>query len=85
MGYETIFHLFGSCEKLKGLWEILNDTHYLLVSKHFDYRDFRCNLLQFDLATIQDIDRKYEKTLIYLNTAVNYNIWRYRNDIRYKF
>ena len=84
MGYETVFHLFGTCEKLKGLWTILRDTHYSLINENFDYNHMRCNF-KFDLVGISSVNKRYEKTLIYLNTVVNYNIWRYRNDIRYKF
>ena len=39
---------------------------------HFDFASTGCN-------------RQFEKALIYLNTVVNYSIWRHRNDIRYNF
>jgi len=84
VGYETVYHLFGTCEKLKGLWAILKNTHYQLFNEHFDYNFVRCNF-NFDLVNISLNQRRYEKTLVYLNTVVNYNIWRYRNDCRYRF
>ena len=43
VGYETVYHLFGSCEKLKGLWIILKDTHLLLCSEYYDYHFARIN------------------------------------------
>ena len=84
VGYETVFHLFGTCEKLKGLWNMLKNAHYGLANEYFDYngerRNFNC-----DLVNVTKINTRYEKTLVYLNSVVNYNIWRYRNDIRYRF
>ena len=30
-------------------------------------------------------NQTFEKTFIYLNSVVNYSIWKHRNDIRYNF
>ncbi len=83
VGYESINHLFGSCEKLKGLWEILTETHLLLTGKDFNY-EFARKQFHLDFASIK-LDRTYEKTLVFLNSVTNYNIWRHRNDIRHCF
>ena len=82
--YETTFHLFGVCEKLKGLWTILlRETHVLLTGEDFNY-EYQRNNLKLDLVSVQ-CNGRFEKTLVYLNTITNYSIWRHRNDIRYKF
>ena len=75
--------MFGTCQKLEGLWEILGGTHYALTSQSFDYRSRRRDF-QFDLVSMK-CNPSFEKTLVYLNTVANYSIWRHRNDIRYKF
>ena len=83
VGYETIHHLLGTCEKLRGLWVILNETHLSIVNENFDYGHERRNF-HIDLTSVS-CNRNFEKTLIYLNSIANYSIWRHRNDIRYKF
>jgi len=65
------------------MWTILSDAHKVLTSEHFDYRFVRSQY-HLDLASIK-CNKTYEKTLIYLNSVVNYSIWRHRNDIRYRF
>ena len=37
VGYETTFHLFGTCERLKGLWVILRNVHLSISQGDFDY------------------------------------------------
>ena len=36
-GYETINHFLGTCEKLKGLWVILQEVHACVFGIDFDY------------------------------------------------
>ena len=72
-----------SSKPQKGLWAILSDAHKVLTSEHFDYRFVRSQY-HLDLASIK-CNKTYETTLIYLNSVVNYSIWRHRNDIRYRF
>ena len=83
VGPESIYHLFGTCEKLKGLWVILRETHLLLTGEDFNY-EYQRKSFRLDL-TLTPCNEVYEKTLIYLSTIANYSIWRHRNDIRYKF
>ena len=60
----------------------LRETHLQLTHENFDYEYQRRNF-HIDMTTVS-CNREFEKTLVYLNTIVNYSIWRYRNDIRYK-
>ena len=84
VGYETIYHLLGTCEKLRGLWVILRETHFAISAIDFDYEYQRRNF-RIDLTSISCGNQAFEKTFIYLNSIVNYSIWKHRNDIRYNF
>ena len=83
VGYETTFHLFGTCEKLKGLWVILRNVHLSISQADFDYEYNRQNF-RIDLTNAL-CNQNFEKTHVYLNTIANYSIWRHRNDMRYNF
>ena len=83
IGPESIFHLFGTCEKLKTIWSMLKEVYFLVSNERFDFQYSRINL-KLDLTNIK-CSRIYEKTLVYLNSIVNYSIWKMRNDIRFKF
>ena len=83
VGPESIYHLFGTCEKLKGLWEILSEVHLFVTMESLNYKVMRRNF-HLDFSTVS-CNSVYEKSIIYLNTIANYSIWRHMNDIRYKF
>ena len=83
VGYETINHFLGTCEKLKGLWVILREVHACVFGIDFNIEYLRRNFC-IDLTNVS-INRNHEKTLVYLNTITNFSIWRHRNDMRYKF
>ena len=82
VGYETVHHLFGSCEKLKGLWDVLRKVHNSIFRVDFNYQ-YNRNNFRIDLTNVS-CNRNFEKTFVYLNTITNYSIWRHRNDIRYE-
>ena len=86
VGPESIFHVFGTCEKLEVLWKIASETVFLLTQKQFDFADIRRNLL-LDLVCVNlgAFDDNYEKLLIYLNTVLNHSIWKERNEIKFNF
>ena len=83
IGPESILHLFGSCEKLRIVWQVLNEVCFVVSNEHFDFQKYRGDF-KLDLTNIK-CNQTYEKTLIYLNSITNYAIWKMRNDIRYKF
>ena len=82
VGYETVHHLFGSCEKLKGLWDVLRKVHNSIFRVDFNYQ-YNRNNFRIDLTNVS-CNCNFEKTFVYLNTITNYSIWRHRNDIRYE-
>ena len=85
VGPESIFHMFGTCEKLKIIWKIASETVLSLTGKPFEFADIRKNLM-LDLVCVNlGKDNKFEKLLIYVNTVINYSIWKERNDIKFNF
>ena len=83
IGPESIFHLFGTCEKLKKVWEMLTEVWLVFANQNFDFHHCRQNW-QIDLTSVI-YSGVYERPLIYLNSIINYGIWKMRNDIRFKF
>ena len=83
VGPESIMHLFGSCEKLRFLWQFMSKVHFSLTTQHFDFEHARKNF-KIDLSSVPCV-KTYEKTLVYFCSVTNYTLWRIRNDIRYKF
>ena len=61
----------------------MKDTYFFLCSEYYDYHFARINS-NLDLVSVRSVKPAFEKTLIYLNTVVNYSIWRLRNDIKYR-
>ena len=55
-----------------------------LEIEYYNYHFARINS-NLDLVSVRSVKPAFEKTLIYLNTVVNYSIWRLRNDIKYRF
>ena len=85
VGPESIFHIFGTCEKLGPIWKVASETILAVTHKQFDFADIRKNLM-LDLVCVNvGSDRKFEKLLIYLNTVINHSIWKERNDIKFNF
>ena len=86
IGPESVFHLFGSCEKLKPLWKIATETVLFVTNRAYDFEGERKNMIT-DLvhANLGNRRDKFEKFLIYFNTILNYAIWKERNEIKFEF
>ena len=86
IGPESIFHLFGGCEKLKNLWEIVSETVVIVTGWNFDFQNVRKNLL-LDLVhtNLGNGSVNFEKFMIYFNTIINHSIWKERNEIKFQF
>ena len=85
VGPESIFHLFGTCEKLKELWTIASETVHFLTGRNFDFGYLRINLI-LDLVSVNlNGFNKFEKMLIYFNSIINHSIWKLRNQIKFEF
>ena len=85
VGPEAILHMFGTCEKLRIVWKVASETVLSLTHKQFEFADIRRNFM-LDLVCVNlGKDNKFEKLLIYINTIINYSIWKERNDIKFNF
>ena len=70
VGPESIWHMFGTCEKLQVVWKIASETVFCLTNKFFDFANSRKGL-QLDLVNSNlGKDHKFEKFLIYFNTII---------------
>ena len=85
VGPESIFHLFGTCQKLDMLWKISSEVVLKLTNFCIDFsilrRDFNVDLVS---VNIMSKNKNLEYLLIYFNTVINYSIWKERNEIKYK-
>ena len=61
----------------------MSAVHYRLTNHVCDYEKLR-NDWVID-TTKMNLNKTFEKTLIYFNSVVNYSIWKMRNDIKFKF
>ena len=85
IGPESIFHVFGTCEKIQIIWRIASETILSITQIPFDFADIRKNLM-LDLVCVNlGKDNKFEKLLIYVNTIINQAIWKERNEIKFNF
>ena len=85
VGPESIFHMFGSCEKLRILWRIASETVVAVTNLHFNFADVRSSL-RLELVCVDlGENSSFEKMMIYFNSIINYSIWKERNDIKFNF
>ena len=84
VGSESIYHIFGSCEKLKILWKVATETVFNVTQLHCDFAYLRTNLI-LDLVSIPFAlhSADTERLLVYFNTILNFSIWKERNEIKY--
>ncbi len=85
VGPESIFHVFGSCEKLKVLWKIASIAIENVTNKHMDMQNLRINLLLDFVKVNLNMNRKFEKMVVYFNSIINFSIWKMRNQIKFEF
>jgi len=79
---KSSFHLFAKCSKLRQLWEMLDEVIRVCFSGHctFSFKSERAHKVHFDLV-YSKYQRNYEKIILYVNSIVNFNIWKFRNKI----
>ena len=79
---ESTFHLFSKCHKLIKLWEILDETTKVCFKGDCSY-SFKND--RFKMCHFSFVDSVYQKTyediILYINSVVNHNIWKTRNEI----
>ena len=79
---ESIYHIFGTCEKIQVLWDVASETVKSLCNINVDFRYLRNNLkmdfVDVNIGKNEDI----VKVLIYLNSVIHFSIWTilYRSE-----
>ena len=81
-GPENEWHLFGKCDKLKLLWNILDEVVKVGLEIDFSFVRKRTQFGEFDLV-YNFCPGGAENVLVYLNTVVNHKIYKMRNEIKY--
>ena len=77
---DTAPHMFSNCPTIKHIWVKMDEIMRWLHFK-FTFIESRKNS-NFNL-TGGDIVKEEEKLVIYLNTVVNYKIWKFNLKIQY--
>ena len=81
-GPENEWHLFGKCNKLRFLWELLDEVVKIAFNENFSFVRNRTLGGNLDLVHT-DCPRICEDAVVYLNTIVNHKIYKMRNEIKY--
>ena len=81
-GPENEWHLFGKCDKLKLLWNILDEVVKVGLEIDFSFVRKRTQFGEFDLV-YNFCPGGAENVLVYLNTVVNHKIYKLRNEIKH--
>ena len=80
--FESEFHLFSKCSKLIVLWQILDEAIAVCFANDCKFSFEKCRVRQchYSLVSIKE-NGKYQDLILYLNSIVNYNLWKLRNQI----
>ena len=79
IGFETNVHIFAKCLKLKIVWDFFDEVMALL-NINFNFAIQRNVLHHFGVMTIDFPKGRDFKLLVYLNTIINHQLWKYRNQ-----
>ena len=81
---DTHSHIFSQCKKLDFLWKFLDEVLRVLnvCSGDFSFTQAR-RLYDYDMVNSR-FPKADEKYIIYLNSVVNHNIWRYSKKIQHE-
>ena len=80
LNYETPSHLFSTCLKLQPLWSFLDETVCLVSNHQYEFSNRRRFMYDFDIVNTR-CHKSQVNLIIFLNTVVNFNIWKYRNEL----
>ena len=82
IGFETATHIFVKCTRLGILWDFLDEVMALMdINYRFSIK--RKVQYQYELMNIRFTSSRGGnelKLILYLNTIINYHIWKVRND-----
>ena len=81
---ETHSHIFSQCKRLDLLWKFLDEVLILLNinSEDFNFAYAR-EMYNYDMINTR-FDLTGKNYILYLNSIVNHNIWRYSKKIQYE-
>ena len=79
---ESTFHLFAKCSKLIKLWEILDETTKVCFKNEckYSFKRDRFQMCHFSFVSSR-YQKSFEDIILYINSVVNYNIWKMRNKV----
>ena len=81
VGFETIIHIFGKCDKLGILWDFLDEV-MALMNINYKFTTKRKLQYEFEIMNIRFTSSRGGgelKLIMYLSTIVNYHLWKMRN------
>ena len=81
-GPENEWHLFGKCQKLKALWQALDDVIRVAFNIRYSFLKNRTESGDIDLVSTR-CPKQYEDAIIYLNAITNHKIFKVRNEAKY--
>ena len=82
LNIESAFHLFAKCLKLIKLWEVLDETTQVCFGGLCTYSFKRDRFKMCNFSFVESkIQKSHENIILYINSIVNHNIWKMRNDI----
>ena len=67
----------GKCKELYMIWEFLDEVLSILDIQ-FSFKNKRTRMFHYEVMNLKP--SKDFKLLLYLNTIVNYHLWKFRND-----
>ena len=78
---ETAAHIFANCVKLKKVWNFLDEALKVCFNNQCKYSFLKQRRVwNFSLVDCK-CESKYVNLILYLNSVVNFNIWKLRNLI----
>ena len=81
---DTHSHIFSQCNKLEILWKFLDEilTVLNISSEDFSFTQAR-RMFDYDMVNTR-FPKADTKFIMYLNSIVNHNIWRYSKKIQHE-
>ena len=81
LNLESAVHIFANCKKLNKVWEFLDETTKACFGNQCKYMFKRSRRMWEYTVTDCRCHQRYENLLLYLNSVINHNIWKLRNQI----
>ena len=79
IGYESSIHVFAKCLKLEIVWDFFDEVMGLM-NINYTFARQRNLLHRFDIMNLPFCNGTDFQLLVYLNTIINHQIWKCRNE-----